>query len=300
MKNFKPMLCPNDQVDLSSIKYPMLASVKLDGVRAIFINGELFSRSLKLLPNSNLDTMFKDIKKYSKDNNVIFDGELYCKSVTFNELSGIIRSDNQELPKDLRFCCFDVLDANNKKFIERYVQYHSIELPNFIGCKQTPVKNEKDVNTYFELALSEGFEGLILRNPDSYYKFGRVTAKSNDAYKVKSFVTLDAKIIGIGQATEAREGSEKTINELGRSKTSQKLADRVLIPMASTFKVMYEGKELEVSIAMSHEEKKEIWANQSKYIGRILEYKCMETGMKDLPRHATSIRFRDDKDEDKK
>lgn len=50
------------------------------------------------------------------------------------------------------------------------------------------------------------------------------------------------------------------------------------------------------SIAMTNEEKKEVWENKEKYIGKYIEYKGMLVGAKDLPRHPIFIRFREDKD----
>ena len=89
----------------------------------------------------------------------------------------------------------------------------------------------------------------------------------------------------------------KTINELGRSVTSKRQGDRVLIEKASAFKVLYEGKELKVTLAMTDEEKEEVWKNQKKYIGRWIEYKGMLVGAKDVPRHPVFVRYRSDKDE---
>lgn len=296
MKTFKPFLLPNDEVDLNKLQYPLLASIKLDGIRAIFMNGELYSRSLKVLPNTNLHIKFAHLKEYSKRHNIILDGELYCKSVPFNDLSGIIRSDNQELPDDLAFWCFDLLTQENWSFEERVKQYNKLEgLAHLEKVVQHEVFNKADIDNLFEASLSAGFEGLVLRNPNSKYKFGRATIKENIAYKVKPFITLDAKIIDIKQATEAKEGSEKTINELGYSRTSQKKDDRVLINKASVFVVLYEGKELGVSIAATDIEKEEIWAHKEQYIGRWIEYKGLLVGSKDLPRHPVFIRYRDDK-----
>jgi hypothetical protein len=113
---------------------------------------------------------------------------------------------------------------------------------------------------------------------------------------MKPFQTFDAKILDVIQATEVREGAEKKINELGRSVTSKKKDDRVLIEKASAFVVLYEEKELKVTIAMTDEEKTEVWSNKTKYIGRFIEYKGMLVGAKDLPRHPIFLRFRDDKE----
>jgi len=116
---------------------------------------------------------------------------------------------------------------------------------------------------------------------------------------MKPFQTFDAKIIDVIQGTEVRKGAKKKINELGNSVTSKKKDDRILINRACDFVVMYEGKELKVSIAMTNEEKEEVWKNRDNYIGKWIEYKGMKVGMKEdgLPRHPVFIRFRIDKDE---
>jgi len=162
---------------------------------------------------------------------------------------------------------------------------------------QWAVNNVPEVYALYENALAWGCDGLILRSLQGKYKFGRGTIKEGLIFKMKPFRTFDAKIIGVIQGTEVREGAEKKINELGRSVTSKKKDDRVLIDRACDFVVLYEGKELKVSIAMTNEEKTEVWKNKEKYIGRWIEYKGMLVGAKDLPRHPGFVRFRDDKED---
>jgi len=112
---------------------------------------------------------------------------------------------------------------------------------------------------------------------------------------VKPFLTFDAKIVGVIQSTEVDPNVEKKINELGRSVTSKKVGDRILINKASAFEVEYEGKKLKVTLAMTDGEKEEVWVNRDKYIGRMIEYKGMMVGAKDVPRHPVMIRYREDK-----
>ena len=59
----KPMLAakpkPEDlDATLASLRYPLLASPKLDGIRATVQNGKLYSRSLKLVPNLALQALW--------------------------------------------------------------------------------------------------------------------------------------------------------------------------------------------------------------------------------------------------
>ena len=301
MKNFKPLLAPNKTIDIKTLKYPLLASYKLDGVRCLFKDGQMYSRALKSFPNLQLRKRFEHLTKLSKEQNIILDGELLAKSLTFNELSGITRQLDKELPEDLFFYCFDLIKneefdipfkirvENTTKFItqieERYVSLLS----------QNLITDHTKIQALYEEALDFGCDGLILRDPEGRYKFGRGTIKEGLIFKMKPFQTFDAKIIGVIQSTEVREGAEKKINELGRSVTSKKKDDRILIEKAAAFEVMYKGKVLKVVIAMTDEEKVEVWKNRKKYLGRMIEYKGMLVGAKDLPRHPVFIRFRLDK-----
>ncbi len=63
---FKPMLAC--EVDLDKLRFPLLASAKLDGVRAIVRDGVVYSRSNKPIPNKFVQQQFKHLEH--------FDGEL--------------------------------------------------------------------------------------------------------------------------------------------------------------------------------------------------------------------------------
>lgn len=316
MKNFKPQLAPNESVDLDTIKYPILASTKIDGIRGIFYKGEMLSRSLKPIVNKQLREKFKPLIDYSKEHNLILDGEIYSPELTFQEITRYVMTQDFEdkksikkhgkvltIPESLKFYCFDcIVDDNfNQPFMER-ILYNVKSLiyiyENLIGVvNQKTLESKNDVEKYFEKVLKEGFEGLILRDHNSKYKCGRGTIKEGLIYKVKPFKTFDSEIIGVVQSTEVDPNAEKKTNELGRSVTSKKKGDRILIEKASAFWVKYEGKELKVVLAMTDEEKEAIWANREAYIGKIIEYKGLCIGMKDVPRHPVMIRFREDKDE---
>jgi DNA ligase-1 len=182
MKKFKPMLCPNATIDIKTLKYPLLVSYKLDGIRCIFRNGEMTSRALKQFPNVQLRKRFEGLAKVANLNNILLDGELLSKSLTFNELSGLTRQLDKELPDDLFFYCFDIVknESFNQPFKERLnyltsdygkdIDYVKIVMQNLIFTVET-------VNKYYEEALDWGCDGLILRDPNGKYKFGRGTIK---------------------------------------------------------------------------------------------------------------------------
>ena len=53
-KPFIAMSAPNENVDLNSIKYPALASYKLDGIRSYTGPTHMMSKSNKLINNKKL------------------------------------------------------------------------------------------------------------------------------------------------------------------------------------------------------------------------------------------------------
>jgi len=316
MKKFKPMLAPNDSPNLDEINYPILASYKLDGVRCIFYKGEMLSRSLKPIPNKQLREKFQSLTDFSKEHDCILDGEIYSPDLTFQEIIGFVMTQDFEdkksikkhgeilkIPEDLKFYCFDCVEKDDFNISFEY--RHS----NIINCsiissyvdkllvlvRQKKLTSKEEVEIYFEEALNFDNEGLILKDLNGRYKCGRGTLKEGLIYKVKLFKTIDAEIIDIIQATKVDPKAEKQINELNRSVTSKKKNDRILIEKAAAFVVEYKGQKVKVSIAMDDAMKEEIWTNKNKYIGKIVEYKFMEVGMKDLPRHPTTVRMRNDK-----
>jgi len=296
---FRPMKAPNIKVELKNMPLPLIVSYKLDGIRCVFKDGEMLSCSLKHFPNVQLRKKFEHLAKLSKQKNIILDGELLAKSLTFNELSGLIRQLDKEIPDDLFFYCFDCVIDNkyDVPFKERIIELNKIkDLPFIKILPQYLMNNYEDIEKFFEEALAWGCDGVILRNPYSRYKCGRGTVKEGLIFKLKPFQTFDAKIIDILEGTVVREGAEKTTNELGYSRTSKLKEDRIPSGRACDFVVMYEGNRLKVSIAATDEEKTEYWQRKEQYIGTTIEYKGMLVGSKDLPRHPGFIRFRPDKD----
>lgn len=314
-KAFKPILAPNDQPDLDSITYPIQASYKLDGIRCIFYKGAMLSRSLKSIVNKQLRKKFAPLIEYSKERQCIIDGEIYSPKLTFQEITKFCMTKDftdpktikkekgvLEIPDHLKFYVFDAVGSSFETPFEKRFFALALDMQQFPGLVQVVkhvwVNSKEELNQLFEKALSEGCEGLILRDPDGIYKQGRGTLKEGIIYKVKPFVTEDSKILEVIQATKVDPQAEKEINELGYSKTSRKKGDRILIEKAAAFLVDYKGKPLKVTIAMPDRDKIAIWKNRKEYIGKVLEYKFMQVGMKQegLPRHPISIRIRYDKD----
>ena len=354
MKQFKPMKAPNEQIDLDIIKYSLLASTKLDGCRLLSYKGRLVTCSLKLLQNKQLREKFEPIRKRTDGTPItLIDGELYGEGIPFYMITSCFMTKDytsktaikhwkklcnqyeidltrDEVLNKLKFYVFDCIqdERYEEAFIYRTQKVSNIakEFPDLIvPVVQIVVTNAKEVRTMFKEVLDRGYEGLMLRSIKSRYKCGRGTVKEALIFKVKPYVTIDAQIIGVKQATKVDPKAPKTTNELGRSVTSKKQEDRILIPRAKTFTVNYtvecpicngdkinnetyclctncnENAEIkhkvDVGIGGEEKERDEIWANKESYIGRWIEYKGLLVGSKDVPRHCNMERWREEKDE---
>jgi len=296
---FKPALFPNEELNVNDIDDKIyLVTPKLDGMRCIFHPKlGMVSRSLKVIPNKQLNEKYKHIVEYSKEHDVILDGEIYQHGMEFKDIISHCRKADKECPEELKFHCFDILDQHNDEYYLRLVMLDLLELKDIEKVPVTQVKGKIDMVTFFEYNMKRGYEGVMIRDGNSKYKFGRYTYKSADAYKFKPFETIDGEIVEVIQAKVVKDGVERTINELGRSVTSKKKDDRVLIQRASAFRVRYEDTTVKVPLAMTNKEKDEVWKHRELYIGRWIEYKYQPIGMVDKPRIPKFGRFRVDLDE---
>jgi DNA ligase 1 len=303
-KPFEPVLYPNETTEIEDIRGEYLASNKMDGHRWLFIDGELKSRHFKPMPNFRLIERFKPLTDFSKQTGIILDGEIYSHELSFKEIGHFLRTidtKDEVIPESIKFHCFEIFDPKRPDLTakDRYEIICELEGKlgeHFVVVKQRLVCGQEEIKKIFDDAVEEGYEGIMLKSPHSTYKFGRYTLKSGMAYKLKKFTTTDGKIISVEQATKVREDAEKKTNELGRSVTSKKKDDRVLIEKASSFVVKFGDTTVKVPIALSDEEKEGIWLNRDSYIGKWIEYKYQEEGMDEKPRIPIFLRYREDKD----
>jgi len=326
MKKFEPMKAYNKKEDLSCIKYPKLVSFKLDGIRCVIRDGEFLSRSLKPIVNEQIKEKLQPLASFSKGYSIILDGEIYNHGIPFPLISSCVMTQDytakksikawadlcvkhdfhmsrEEVFSGLKFYAFDCVyrEKYEESFTERVDVLRDISNEHVFDNILVEVEQElfysyEDVLKHFESALEKGYEGLMLKAEDSPYKCGRSTYKEDTMHKLKPYVSFDARILGVVQATKVDPNAEKKTNELGRSVTSKKKGDRILIEKAADFQVEYNGEFVYPTIAKTDEEKEEIWANQEDYIGKMIEYKGLLIGSLIVPRHPVMTRWREDKD----
>lgn len=156
--------------------------------------------------------------------------------------------------------------------------------------RQEIYSSHEMIQKVYDQAVENGEEGIVIVRRDAKYKFGRHTMKSGQIFKMKEDkLEFDAMILSVEEATEAREGAAKTVNELGRSKTSQLKEDRVPSGIAKGFRVrMEDGREFTVSLnGYSTEEKRQLLQNPTDFVGEWIKFTAMApTKPGGMPRQA--------------
>lgn len=155
--------------------------------------------TLTALEDYLFDSLPADIIQNMLDNNWALDGEIYLPGYSVNEINHFVKDPNDIHNKLLQFWCYDIaipemvqhkrdrirLDIkpftvfdskdkhlNNKKQL--------IILPTYHIC------NDADAYAWRDKFIDLGFEGLILRNPDVDYQYGRRRVGYMEKFKTKT------------------------------------------------------------------------------------------------------------------
>jgi hypothetical protein len=120
----------------------------------------------------------------------------------------------------------------SQPFVERYEQLKTIttrlDSRLFKYITQTEVLSIDQTISMCESIIEAGGEGLMLKNANSRYKFGRSTEKERSAFKMKDeFNKYTAIIADVLEGTVVDPLADTSINELGYSVTSKLKEDRL-------------------------------------------------------------------------
>jgi DNA ligase-1 len=290
MKNFKPMLAGTVE-DVNKLTYPMWASPKLDGIRAVVIDGVLLSRNLKPIPNKHVQSKFG-----LSDLNGL-DGELILSTRNTADLfrltsSAVMSVDGEP---DVIFVVFDHFLCGEPRYAMRYQFMQPVQRNKYKGVRlieTVAVHNPQEVTALEELWLAQGYEGLMLRNAESPYKYGRSTLRESYLLKLKRFADSEAIILGFEE--QQHNGNEATTDNLGHTKRTSHKANKTGKGTLGAFKVrdIKTGVEFNIGTGMDDALRAEIWNNWPTYSKQIVKYKYFPTGSKDKPRFPVFIGFR--------
>lgn len=274
-------------------------NIVLDG--EFYMHGESFNTIFSFFSNTDVtrDSYKQQLEKEFRKNPIKFKNDYNNRSIEFLTT----------FHKNFKFWLFDgiVLDRLDLVgFNDRMLEIHKRLLRYNLDSLYIELFDSTSVESYDELdylyktALSSGWEGLVLTHKDHEYKFGRNSLNQGTLLKMKDdAIEYDGVILDIPEGTNIKEDVERGINELGRSTTSQKKADREPSGKAKGFTIQFEDiGTFDVGLrGFDDEAKRELLENKENYIGRHFKYKAMAP-VKDYPRHAYFDTWRDSKNED--
>lgn len=292
---FKHLLAASNKAEevLASLRLPILASPKLDGIRGTNLDGIVKSRNLKPLPNELLQERF-GWSKY-----IGYDGEFIVGDPTdkkcFNKTTSVVMSREKPID-DVRFFVFDNADYPSLTYNERRNLLAGDD--HVVVIEQVWIHTLEQLLKYEETMLEAGYEGLILRDPFGLYKYGRSTLREGTLLKLKRFEDSEAEVIGFEE--RMHNANEKTLEKNGKAVRSSHQAGLVPLGTLGALKVRWCNRELasdvkfNIGSGFDEDEAQEIWNKRDFYLGRMVKFKYFAHGMKDAPRHPVFLGWRDD------
>ena len=285
---------------MANLHFPVLASVKLDGVRFVIIGGVVMSRSLKPIPNAWVQRTFGKLPE-GTDGELIF-GEPTHPDAYRNTVSAVMSEDGE--PTQVHALCFDNFMFNGG-FQARYKQLIGTRLVD--GAIPVPhllMNNAEELEAFEREAVEAGHEGVMVRSLNGPYKQGRSTAKEGYLLKVKRFEDTEARVVGTFEWEHNTNIATK--NALGHTERSSHQAGKVGAGVLGGLNVLglegtYRGIEFSVGTGFTGAdspsgERAKLWQARERLIGRIIKVKYFASGSKDKPRFPVFLGWRDARD----
>lgn len=288
MKEFQPMLA--GKADPALLRFPCLASPKLDGIRCVIRNGVALSRKGIPIPNQHVQKLFGRPELEG------LDGELIVGSPTSptcyrDTNSGVMTIQGEP---DVYFYVFDKVTDPDTPFNIRLAStlYLMDSEERILHLGHTVVTSHSELDAYEAHHLDLGYEGVMLRDPGAAYKFGRSTAREGGLLKVKRFEDSEATITGFIE--QMRNENEALTDAFGHTKRSSHRENKVGKGTLGAISVedVHSGEEFEIGTGFTDELRQSIWDTQGILMGQVVKYRHFPIGVKTKPRFPVFAGFR--------
>ncbi len=265
-----PGLIPEFQVQLAGkledkyLKFPIIGSYKIDGLRCIYQDGHLFTRYGRRFVG------LEALEKVLQDNNCpSLDGELVVPGKSFDDLSGELRSFKST--DNVIYNVFDVRNSGSAIQCARLALASavvtSIKDPRVHLVPYRTLVDEYEMQDMFNEAREQGFEGLVLKDEDAVAYNGR----SRAWMKMKASDTVDIEV------TNVLEGQGKYEGHAGKLECD------------------FNGIKVYVGTGLSDTQRKLWWEDPNTIVGKTVEVEYMEISKNGALRHPRLKCVRGDK-----
>lgn len=290
MSAFRPMRAAELSIDeIEQLKFPILASVKYDGIRCVTPGGEILTKKLKRIPNNYIRFRLGFLGINGTD------GELTAGK-NFQDCTSAIMAEDGE--PAFTYHIFDMVSEPEQPFFARITRaallfagdadFIKIVLPE-------PIHNPGQLRAYYQKQIDAGEEGIMVRDSDAGYKHGQATVRGGQLIKIKPFKDSEAVVIGFTELMKNNNPAET--NALGLTERSSAKENKTgknslgaLIVRHPEFGIFKIGTGFPAAL------RAEIYANQDAFLGKLAKFRYQALGTKDRPRIASFIGFRHELD----
>ena len=254
---------------LVDIRFPILASPKLDGIRCVVQGRKALSRSLKVLPNTAARSFLEGFPALEG-----LDGELMVHGQPLHAIESVFMARNSTLPPQWYFGVFDALPQKaGEPFTARSARVAAAVASisagtHVVAVPQVEVRSLEEFLLFEKRVLGMGFEGVVLRRPASQYKHGRSTIAEGALLKWKRFEDSEAEIIGFEASSAGGTLGAFLVRDLLTKKT------------------------FKVGTGITQAQRKELWEKRRKLRGRILKYKHFPSNRSQKPPSSVYLGLR--------
>lgn len=307
------MLAASINTETQLARWPLVVSPKIDGIRAVGSRPGLLSRTLKPLPNAQLQDAFQfalwmEPRLRWLDFEVTNSPDPKRAGNTFNAVQSSVMT-KTHTQTCWQLWAFDHLEDMDAPYWGPGGR-HS-KLTEILNSGPLKVFAKRGLNTSLvvrkvpqilvasldalrlieEDFLRQGWEGLMVRDPKSRYKCGRSTVRELCLGKVKQFEDSEAKVTGfVEQFTNTNDA---TVDARGYTKRSSHQANK--IPTGRLGALVGEDPKfgrIEIGTGFTEAERQHIWDNQAQYVGQLVKYKYFPIGVQDKPRFPVFLGWR--------
>lgn len=301
----KAMLAQKYIVGKTKLDFPVACQAKIDGIRMLVTGNStsLYCMSREGNEISNFSEVKKELKEFIMylPPNTVIDGELFSRTLTFNEVSGIVRKKLAIDPREsqIQYHIFDINMNDLTPFEDRYViLFNAFKsyLSDLLEKKTDPavkfdsmygsanlrmlrsfaVYSHDEIIKYFNILKECKYEGIIIRKLG-----GRRTEK-----ELKSSAYKGTRVMNLLKYKGDRDSEEMEIigAKTGEGQEKDLVIWVVKDPRGNVIPVRPQG---------SFEQRRQYWMEWNKYVGKFLTVEYNGLSEYGVPRFPIGIEIRD-------
>lgn len=259
----KPMLAIS--FNEKKIKFPCIVQPKYDGVRCLVT----FDNGVKIFSRKGKPYNIPHLKKWAEKHIELLplDGELYNHGeLSFQEIVSAVKRQSEITPL-IRYVVYDkpTKGSNKERWESLCKEFPRDKVSPAYLSGSVVCHSMDEIWEYHEKCVSQGYEGVIIRNLDGTYEKG---FRSSNLIKLKVFNDAEFKIVDVVEASGRDAGTAIFVCEC----------------KDGYFNVKPQG---------TRELRKEYFTNRNKLIGKMVTVQYQGLSDEGIPRFPSAVIIRD-------